>query len=175
MSTLSPYQKKLRERMGHELLLMSGVAALVRNSEGQVLLQRRSDDGRWNLPGGAVDPGEEPARSVIREVREETGLLVRPERLAGVFGGPAFRHRYPNGDEIEPTTLVFDCAVVGGSLRGRDEEALEQRFFPAEELERRVEQYPAEFFAGWRRGEATFFQWDPRWLDEAAGGRERDP
>src|SRR4051794_41874846 len=94
------------------------VAALVRDGEGRILLQRRSDNGRWNLPAGAVDPGESPADAVVREVREETGLAVRPVRVAGVFGGrDGLRHRYPNGDEGEFTAIVFECEAGGGALQ----------------------------------------------------------
>jgi len=79
-------------------VLNPGVAALIRDDEGCFLLQRRSDDGSWSLPAGAVDPGERPARAVVREVWEETGLEVVPVALAGVFSGPGFLHTYPNGD-----------------------------------------------------------------------------
>jgi ADP-ribose pyrophosphatase YjhB (NUDIX family) len=53
---------------------------------------------------------------VRREVREEAGLDVEPERVLGVFGGARMRHRYPNGDEAEYTSIIFACRVVGGRL-----------------------------------------------------------
>jgi len=104
---ISPYVRDIRESIGTRLLLMPAVAAIVRDGEGRILLQRRSDDGRWNLPAGAIDPGESPDEAVVREVREETGLEVRPVRVAGVFGGAdGFRHRYGNGDEVEFTAIT---------------------------------------------------------------------
>lgn len=71
---ISPYIRGLRAHVGSQLLLLPGVAALVRNEEGSLLLIRRSDDGRWGLPAGVVDPGETPADAVRREVLEETGF-----------------------------------------------------------------------------------------------------
>ena len=127
---MSPYVREMRGLVGTRLLLLPAVAALIRDGEGRILLQRRADDGRWNLPAGAIDPGESPDQAVVREVREETGLEVRPVRVAGVFGGPdGFHHRYPNGDEVEFTAIVFECAVVGGSLDADDEETAELGWF----------------------------------------------
>lgn len=144
----SRYIEQLRERIGHSLLLLPGVAALVRDERGHVLLQRRTDDGGWSLPAGGIDPGETPADAVAREVREETGLLVRPVRIAGVFGGAGYRHRYPNGDEIEPTTVVFECAVTGGRMREQEDETAALRWVPADEAAELLPAYPPELFAG---------------------------
>ena len=120
---LSAYVRRMRARVGHDLLLLPGTAAVVRDAEGRVLLQRRIDDGLWDLPGGATDAGDSPSEAVVRKVREETGLEVRPVRLLGVFGGLAERARYPNGDEAEFTTIVFECEIVGGALRVEEGQA----------------------------------------------------
>ena len=136
---ISKYLRDLRELVGSRMLLLPGVAAIVRDADDRVLFIRRADNGEWGLPAGAIDPGETPAQAVAREVREETGLEVRPTRVAGVFGGRRFRVRYENGDEAEYTVIVFDCEVVGGTLSPVDGEALELRYFtPAEAPELHV-------------------------------------
>ena len=62
----------------------SDSAFVVLRSNGRVLLvQPRS--GRWQLPGGRLEPGESPRRAALREVREETGLRPRLGRLLGVY------------------------------------------------------------------------------------------
>ncbi len=82
----------------------------------------------------------------MREVREETGLVVRPARVVGVFGGASYRHHYPNGDEVEWTVAVFDCDVAGGELAPRDGEALELRYFAPEEAPSLQLPYPRSLF-----------------------------
>ena len=142
---ISPCVHDLRGRIGTRLLLLPAVAALVRDGEGRILLQRRADDGRWNLPAGAVDPGESPDQAVVRGVREETGLEVRPVRVAGAFGGPgAFRHRYGNGDQVEFTAVVFECAVVGGLVQSVDDETAALGRFRLEDRPPLSIEYPLE-------------------------------
>ena len=87
---ISPYMKNLRAHFGSQLVLMPSVAAIIRNEAGQILFLVRADNGLWDLPAGAIDPGETPAQAVVREVREETGLIVEPVAVGGVFGGPGF-------------------------------------------------------------------------------------
>ena len=139
---ISDYLRDLRSLVGSRLLLLPGVAAIVRDAEDRVLFMRRADNGKWGLPAGAIDPGETPAEAVAREVREETGLEVRPARVAGVFGGSGFRVRYENGDEAEYTVIVFDCDVVGGTLSATDGEALELRYFAPDEAPEPQVAYP---------------------------------
>lgn len=94
-----------------------GVAAVIVTDAG-VLLQRRDDNGRWGLPGGAVDPGESVRAALVREVREETGLEVEPVRLVGVYSDPALHQviRYPDGNVVHFVSVVFECAIRGGTL-----------------------------------------------------------
>lgn len=128
---ISDHLRELRGLVGSRLLLLPAVAAILRDDRGRVLFQR-AETG-WGLPAGGIEPGESPAEAVVREVYEETGLRVRPERIVGVFGGRAFRVRYPNGDEVEYTAVVFECVVVGGRLEAVDGESLELRWFDVDE------------------------------------------
>jgi 8-oxo-dGTP pyrophosphatase MutT (NUDIX family) len=143
---ISTYLRELRAVVGPRLLLLPGVAAVVRDASERVLFMHRADDGRWGLPAGAIDPGESPVQAIVREVCEETGLVVRPTRVAGVFGGAGFRHRYPNGDEVEWTVTVFECETVGGVLAAQDGEALALRYFTAEEAPTLQLPYPRTLF-----------------------------
>jgi 8-oxo-dGTP pyrophosphatase MutT (NUDIX family) len=159
---MSRYQRELRGLIGSRLLLAPSVVAVVRDARGRVLLQQRTKSGKWNLPGGSIDPGEAPADAVVREVREETGLDVAPERVAGVFGGRAHRMRYDSGNEVEYTVVAFDCRVVGGALAGEPDETEAVAFVGPEEAARRLPQYPAALFA----------PADPRALFDAPGSGE---
>src|SRR4051812_501839 len=107
------FVRRLRAQVGgDELLWLPGVNAVVVDEYGQVLLHRRSDNGRWSLLSGILDPGEEPADGVVREVWEETGVVVEVERLSGVTVSPPRTH--PNGDRVQYLELTFRCRLVSG-------------------------------------------------------------
>jgi 8-oxo-dGTP pyrophosphatase MutT (NUDIX family) len=97
---MSPYYQHLRTKIGRDLLLVPSVAAVILDGEGNLLLQEKHGEG-WSLPAGAIEPGEAPVEALRREVLEETGLMVEPASIRGVFGGAAFRYAYPNGDVVD--------------------------------------------------------------------------
>jgi ADP-ribose pyrophosphatase YjhB (NUDIX family) len=102
---------------------------------GRVLLIRRGDGRGWSLPGGILEPGERVADCVVREVWEETGLVVEVNRLTGVYSDPAHMHfTYPNGDRAHLVSTTFECRVTGGELRADGEESLDVAFFPPDAL-----------------------------------------
>ena len=88
-----------------------GAFALVFDEANRVLLCHRTDRDVWNLPGGRVEPDESPWAAVVREVEEEVGLLVRVERLLGVYSVP----------QRTDLVLNFLCVVTGGASRQSDE------------------------------------------------------
>ena len=126
------FVKALRAKVGHDLLFLPGVCGIVIDDAGRVLLHRRADTGTWAVIGGLPDPGEEPADAVVREVREETGVEVVPERIVGVYRTP--RVVLPNGDQVQSVVTVLRCRPVGGEPRVNDDESLEVRYFSPEEL-----------------------------------------
>ncbi|SCL72633.1 NUDIX hydrolase [Micromonospora peucetia] len=128
---VSPYVARLRAHVGRDLLLLPGVSAVVRDDAGRVLLARRADNGRWSLPAGQIDPGEQPADAVLREVYEETGVHVRIERVAGVA---THRVVYPNGDACEYLNVWFRCRAVGGEPGVNDDESTEVAWFDPADL-----------------------------------------
>ena len=132
---ISDYLRGVREKVGNDLLVMPAVTGLVYDERGRVLLQLHGDTLHWVAPGGAIDPDEAPSDAIVREIWEETGLVVEPAALAGVFGGPEYRVRYANGDVTSYVMIAFECRVVGGTLEPDGEESLDLRFVAADELE----------------------------------------
>ena len=59
---------------------------------------------------------------------------MRPSRLIGVYGGPGCRVHYPNGDKVSCVASLFECEVIGGTLRPDGEESLEVAYFSELEL-----------------------------------------
>ena len=124
---ISSYLAGLRARSGNDLLMIPSVGAVILNDEGKVLLQRSADDGKWYAPGGAIDPDEQPADAIVREIREETNLIVEPVRVLAVGTSPQFS--YPNGHHVQYVGIIFLCRVTGGKLTVADDESLELRYF----------------------------------------------
>ena len=131
---MSDYLRNLRSKVGHDLILMPSVMMILRDDKGKILLVKNADFDSWTPPGGSIEPGESPKDAAIREMREETGLLVEPIRIIGVYGGPQYRLVYPNGDITSYVATVFDCKVVSGKVAPDHEESLDVGYFSEAEL-----------------------------------------
>ena len=71
------YIRELRQLVGNRPLIMTGAAVLVTDEQGRLLLLRRTDNGCWGIPGGAMEPGETLEQTALRETQEETGLILK--------------------------------------------------------------------------------------------------
>ncbi|MDP9729495.1 mutator protein MutT [Alicyclobacillus tengchongensis] len=155
---MSDYYKQFRQKIGTQLIFNPSVAAIIRNENGEILFQRSSQTSEiWSLPAGAIELGETPAEAIRREVHEETGLHVLPDRLLGVFGGENFRFTYPDGNQVEYLIFMFECIVKTGKLEAVDGESYELKYFPVSSLPPLAIPYPKEIFFSTSSGN-TFFQ-----------------
>jgi 8-oxo-dGTP pyrophosphatase MutT (NUDIX family) len=124
------YLGRLREVVGHALLLSPSAAACIRDGAGRILLlQRGQGENLWGFPGGAIEPGERADEAAAREVYEETGLQDQPVALIGLYSSPDYAFTYPNGDQVQPVTSFFECRVVGGALQPDMRESVGARYF----------------------------------------------
>lgn len=95
---------------------------------GELLLTRRSDNGKWCMPGGGVEPGESLSEAGEREVLEESGLIVKAIRLIGAYSSPHMIVEYPDGNRWHLFDFVLAAEVIGGAFRDNPETSA-ARFF----------------------------------------------
>jgi ADP-ribose pyrophosphatase YjhB (NUDIX family) len=114
--------------------LVPGGSAIIVDDQGRILLQRRSDNNRWALPGGTMDIGETIGEAVMREVREETGLEVELTRIVGVYSDPGHVFAYDDGEVRQQFNVCFAGRVIGGHLQ-TSSESREVGFFSPSEAE----------------------------------------
>lgn len=122
---------RLREKIGHDPLWLTGCTAVVLH-EGRVLLGQRADNGTWGLITGILEPGEDPAVAARRECLEETGVEVTVDALVRVRAGELVT--FPNGDQCQFLDHTFLCTYVRGQAHVADDESLAVEWFPLEDL-----------------------------------------
>ncbi len=106
------------------------VGAVIKDDQGRLLLIKRGHApgaGLWSLPGGRIEPGETDAEALVREMREETGLVIDPGQLIGTV-------RRPARDGAVFDIRDYAATVTGGTLRPGDD-AADARWVAASELE----------------------------------------
>ena len=123
------------DRVGKSGKLMVGCCAVILDqSKQKVLLTRRTDNGRWCLPGGQMEPGESVTETCAREVWEETGLQVTIGKLIGIYTSPHRLVEYADGNRFQLVSFSFEAEVTGGVL-GLSNETTEFGYFSRDELD----------------------------------------
>jgi ADP-ribose pyrophosphatase YjhB (NUDIX family) len=115
--------------------IVPAASAVVVDVTGRILLHRRSDNDLWSLPGGVMHVGESIAQTIVREVREESGLDVEIVRLIGIYSDPRHVIAYSDGEVRQQFSVCFACRVTAGELRASDE-STDIGFFAVEQLDR---------------------------------------
>ncbi|SKC40712.1 NUDIX hydrolase [Krasilnikoviella flava] len=126
----------LRSHVGHDLLWLPGVSAVVLDDDGRLLLGRRADNGLWAVVSGILEPGEDPAVGLAREVLEETGVDVVVDALVAVtVTSPV---EYPNGDRSQYLDLCFLCRAASPESAARahvaDDESTDVAWFAPDDV-----------------------------------------
>jgi ADP-ribose pyrophosphatase YjhB (NUDIX family) len=135
-----------------------GVAAVVGNDKGEILLIQRADSGIWLYPTGWADIGYSASEVAVKEVREETGIECEVLRMIGVLDGLRLGFT-----RVPMYLLVFHCRAVGGTLERHPLEVADVGWFAEEALPWPVAGYPSwgkHAFAA-IRGEEVDVLFDP--------------
>lgn len=125
----------LREYIGTSTLLLPGVRSVVfddAREPSRVLLAKRADNGMWHLPAGIMEPDEQPAPALVREVLEETGVEVAIDRLVSLLTLPTAT--YPNGDQVQYLSATFRAHYVSGRAHVADDESTDVGWYELDRL-----------------------------------------
>jgi len=142
-------------RIGKQAHLRVGCSAIIFDEQARVLLTQRTDNGRWCLPGGGMDPGESASEAIIREVWEETGLQVEVDRLVGIYTTPNRIVRYADGNQFQFVAMSFVAHIVGGELGLSEETTAYGYFSPLEMAEMDIMEHHIERIEDALRGDAA--------------------
>ncbi|KGP73374.1 NUDIX hydrolase [Pontibacillus yanchengensis] len=145
------YIDEMRKYIGHETLVTIGCGVLIED-QGSVLLQRRTDDGFWGIPGGMMEVGETFEETARRETLEETGIEVYNLDLFGLYSGENCLVEYSNKDKVFSVQVIFKTSSFEGELYNNGDESIEQRYFSKEELPIHLNPTQAPFIKDWKNG-----------------------
>lgn len=132
------FRMALDDRISHIPFIQTGSAIIIRNPNGQILLQERTDRNKWGLPGGCQDLGEDLRVTAVREAYEETGIELNPSDLILIdtLSGESRKNSYPNGDIVYNNTSLYlaDVSMEDAfNLKG-DSETKRLKFFDVEDV-----------------------------------------
>ena len=132
------FRMALDERISHIPFIQTGAAIIIRNENGQILLQERTDRNKWGLPGGCQDLGEDLRFTAVREAYEETGIKLDPYeiKLIDTLSGESRKNSYPNGDIVYNNTSLYlaDVSMEDASNLKGDSETKRLQFFNPDEV-----------------------------------------
>ncbi|WP_305751874.1 NUDIX hydrolase [Mammaliicoccus sciuri] len=132
------YISSLRDKVGHAPVILVGALVLIFNRDKQVLLQLRSDNESWGLPGGRMELGESFEEAATREVYEETNLEIQNLKFVTNFSGKDYHMVYPNGDEAYTVTALFESEEYEGELSVDIKETQNLKFFDLDKLPQNI-------------------------------------
>ena len=132
------FRMALDDRINHIPFIQTGAAIIIRNNQGKILLQERTDRNKWGLPGGCQDLGEDLKDTAVREAYEETGIKLDSKELVLIdtLSGKQRKNSYPNGDIVYNNTSLYliDVNIDGETNLKGDSETKRLKFFSVEEI-----------------------------------------
>ena len=132
------FRMALDDRICHIPFIQTGAAIIIRNEEGKILLQERTDRNKWGLPGWCQDLGEDLRFTAVREAYEETGIRLNPNEieLIDTLSGETRKNSYPNGDIVYNNTSLYlaDVSINDTNDLKGDSETKRLRFFAVDEV-----------------------------------------
>jgi len=131
---MAGYVMRLRKELGTKPLILAGAGAIIEDQIGRILLQHRTDNHCWGVPGGSMELGESYEETARREIFEETGLRVGELHVFYLNSGQHTYYQYPNGDEVFMACVIFTTTEFSGDIKMQEDETADLRWFGLHEL-----------------------------------------
>ena len=144
------YIKEMRKKVGHAPLMVTGCGVIVENDKGEILLQKRRDNGCWAILGGSMEIGEKFVETARREVYEEAGIEIGELTLFGIYSGRIIT--YPNGDICFGTGISFKTTGYRGDSQNNAVEAWEHQCVESEILPDNINEADKQCIFDWTKG-----------------------
>lgn len=129
---MEDYIKKIRNKFGHDMIILNYSGCIIFDEQNRLLLQKRTDCGKWGFLGGMVEIGESVEEAAVREVKEESGLEVAVTSLYGVYS--KYFAEFSNGDKVQTIVHIFKAKIIGGKQIDKNDETDELKFFDLDDI-----------------------------------------
>ena len=124
------YLGRLRKLIGKEKVIIAATRGVIFNEFGNLLLIRRRDNGRWAMPAVSMELDESVYECLVREVAEESGLLVKDATLFAIWSNPAkMSIQTEYGDPYQLVIFIFRVDAWSGEIVQETEETIDAGFF----------------------------------------------
>lgn len=139
----------MRKTVGHAPLMVTCCGVIIENEKGEILLQKRRDNGCWAIIGGSMEIGEKIIDVVKRETYEEAGIEIDELKLFAIYSGEEGIITYPNGDICYGIGSVFRTNIYNGKIQNNTSEAIEHRFFDKNNLPDDINLFDKRIILDW--------------------------
>jgi len=126
------YIATIRQMVGDTMLILNAANVIIVNEKNEILLQQRSENSLWGLPGGLMEIEDSIENCAIREAKEELGIDVELTGFVGVFTNPMMRWRV--NDKAKVICFSFTAKIVSGTVEVSDDESIGFGYFSKDNL-----------------------------------------
>lgn len=127
------YISEIRKKVGHDAIFMPAAACVIAK-DNKILLQKRTDNGKWAVHGGSLELGESFVDALERELKEELNIKPINPELVNVYSGKDLYFIYPNNDEVFLITAIYIVREYEGELKTDNDEVSEVKWFDIDKL-----------------------------------------